>query len=253
MVLFSKRLFVSELQRILSRARVWIGAGVFLAIGFANVYRMRDGLQGQQSWWEVLKYALSPVEVLLPLVVAGAVGTLMADDRRSGFASLILARSVRPLAYLLSGLAASMAAAAAMVAIPLALVGSLARAVAPAVGTVSSFGTVSAPTPPGFPRSPLLVLLSPAVMFATAAVFVVAVAAVTGLLTTNVLAVVAVPGLLFLVASSLPNRLSAGAPATFMEMRAGGPTLLGVLGFWAGGTLAALAISVAVIVRRRGL
>lgn len=253
MVLFSKRLFVSELQRVLSRSRVWLGAGVVLAIGLANVYRMRDGLQGQESWWEVLKYALSPVEVLLPVVVAGAVGTLMAEDRRSGFASLVLARSVRPLAYLLSGLAASMAAAAVMVAIPLALVGSLARVVAPAVGTVSSFGTVSSPTPAGFPRSSLLVSLSPAVMFTAAAVFVVAVAALTGLLTTNVLAVVAVPGLLFLVALSLPTSLFAGMPATYMEMRAGGPTLLGILEFWTGGTLAALALSVAVIVRRRGL
>lgn len=253
MRLFSIRLFAEEVRRLFSRPRVWLAAGVVLALSMANVYRLRDGYLGQASWWEVLKYALSPIEFLLPVLVAGAVGTLMAEDRRSGFASLVLIRSVRPLSYLLSELAASMVTAAALVAVPLAAAGSLARAIAPPVGTVTSFGTVTSPIPSGFPRSSWLIPLVPAVMFAGAAVFIVALATLTGIVTTNLLAVVSVPALLFIVGSSLPHRLSSWGPWTYLEMQSGGPTLVRILAFWTVGALAALAVSVAVILRRRAL
>lgn len=247
MTLFSIRLFVGELRQLLLRPRVWLAVGVILAIGLANVYRTRDGFLGQASWWVVLKYALSPVKVLLPVLVAGAVGTLMAEDRRSGFASLVLVRSVRPLAYLLSGLAASMVAAAALVAAPLAVIGSVARAIAPPLGTVAFR------TPAGFPRSPLLLSLAPAMMFAAGAVFVVGLATLTGLATINLLGVVSVPAFVFVVGALLTGRLSAWNPWTHLEMQSRGPTLLGIVAFWTIGALAAVAVSIAVIFRRRAL
>lgn len=253
MRLFSIRLFAEEVRRLLSRPRGWLAAGGVLALSLANVYRLRDGYLGQASWWEVLKYALSPIEFLLPVLVAGAVGTLMAEDRRSGFASLVLIRSVRPLAYLLSGLAASMVTAAALVAAPLVVAGSLARAIAPPVGIITSFGTVTSRIPAGFPHSSWLSPLVPAVMFAGGAVFIVALATLTGIVTTNLLAVVSVPALLFIVGSTLPNKLSSWAPWTNLEMQSGGPTLTRILVFWTVGALAAQAVSAAVILRRRGL
>jgi hypothetical protein len=140
-----------------------------------------------------------------------------------------------------------MVAAAALVAVPLVVVGSVARAIAPPLGTVAFR------IPTGFPRSPSLLSLAPAVMFAAGAVFVVALATLSGLATINLVGVVSVPAFVFIVGALLPGRLSAWNPWTYLEMQSGGPTLLGIVAFWTVGALAALAISVAMILRRRAL
>lgn len=245
MKLFSMRLFLGELRSLLSRPRARLVAGVVVGIGAANIYRTRDGYLGQVSWWVVLRYGLSPVKVLLPLLIAGAAGTMVAEHRRSGFDSLVLVRSADPVAYVLSSLAASMLTAAVLVLVPVGVVGSFARAIAPAAGTVS------VPVPIGFPRSPLLLSLVPAFTFAAGAVFLAGLATVTALLTTNAVAVVAVPALVFLLGSALPAGLAAWNPWTHLEMGSDGPSLLATMAYWTFGALAVTAASVAIALRRR--
>jgi hypothetical protein len=247
------RLFIGQTRRLLLRPRAILAASAILVYTAIQVYRLRsgwaEGTQDQESWWYILIKATAYMRLVFPLLIIGAVGTSIGEDRRSGFTSLVAVRSRRPLVSFLAHFVAMLVSAAVIAAVPLALAGSLARIVGPPAVT-GFFSHL----PAGFPSSPFLLEVLPASLYGAAAMLSITIAGFVGLFTTNPFAIVGSSSLLMLVPPATLYGFLPGVQVLDPYLVFNGEglvvTSLVALGIV---TLAVLFLASAVVVRRGGV
>lgn len=239
------RLLLADATRVAGRRRFWLVFTGVLVLSMVRVYRLRDGFGGAVSWREVLQYAIQPVQAILPLIVGATVGTSVAEDRKSGFVSLLMVRGVSRSRYVMTRLAAGTGAIALALGSTLLVVGAFARAIGPAVG--SSAGVAPAPSA----GSDLGFIVATSAVMVLGGAFYVGLGVASGLLTTNAFLVVALSFAVHVVPTViLPASLDALRPVEALHVPAAGASLFALSGSWLTGILAAM-VGSAVIARTR--
>lgn len=195
------------------RWRLLVPFGV-VAMGCLQVYRARDGLEGQLLWFEVYRGSAEFLLLMLPLLVAVACGTSTADDRRTGFSALELARGATSRQLLIARFLVTAAVGAVVGAVAV----SVPLGMAYLVGPRDAPGLGVPPLGPSFSSSSTLVVCAAWIGLAAVAGGVFGMTSVAlGLITTNAFAVLITPGVLHVIASLLLFRRT-GALGTLNPM-----------------------------------
>lgn len=222
-----------------------------VALGCLQVYRARDGLQGQLLWFEVYQGSAEFLLLMLPLLVAIACGTSTADDRRTGFSALQLARGATSRQLLRARLAVTMAVGATVgavtVSVPLGMAYLVAPREAPGLGVP--------PLGPSFSSSPLVACVAWIGLAAVAGGLFGLMSVALGLMTTNAFAVLIAPAVLHVISSLLVFRRTGalGVLSPIDNLTLGSPRVspVSVTAFWSTLLLGAVVLA-AVALRARG-